>query len=97
MESLQEYLLRSLRRSYHDFKEIQVVKGLSLGENLRISEELFQLYETQGPVVITADDICHVCGDAVADSVFMRTVDMRIIHLHCGSTAGVAAEHPSSL
>ncbi|KAK3830887.1 MAG: vacuolar sorting protein 39 domain 2-domain-containing protein [Linnemannia elongata] len=97
VESLQEYLLRSLRRSYHDFKEIQIVKGLSLGENLRISEELFQLYETQGPVVITADDICHVCGDAVADAVFMRTVDMRIIHLHCGSTAGVAAEHPSSL
>lgn len=97
VESLQEYLLRSLRRSYHDFKEIQVVKGLSLGENLRISEELFQLYETQGPVVITADDICHVCGDAVADAVFMRTVDMRIIHLHCGSTAGVVAEHPSSL
>ncbi|KAG0374480.1 transforming growth factor, beta receptor associated protein 1 [Mortierella sp. AD032] len=92
VEALQEYLLRSLRRSYHDFKEIQVVKGLSLGENLRISEELFQLYESQGPVVITADDICHVCGDAVADAVFMRTADMRIIHLHCGSTT--AAEHP---
>ncbi|KAF9122399.1 transforming growth factor, beta receptor associated protein 1 [Mortierella sp. GBA39] len=97
VESLQEYLLRSLRRSHHDFKEIQVVKGLSLGENLRISEELIQLYETQGPVVITANDVCHVCGDAVADAVFMRTVDMRIIHLHCGSAAGVAAEHPSSL
>ncbi|KAF9131142.1 transforming growth factor, beta receptor associated protein 1 [Mortierella sp. 14UC] len=95
VEALQEYLLRSLRRSYHDFKEIQVVKGLSLGENLRISEELFQLYESQGPVVITANDICHVCGDAVADAVFVRTVDMRVIHLHCGSTT--AAEHaPSS-
>ncbi|KAG0205351.1 hypothetical protein BGX33_007985 [Mortierella sp. NVP41] len=94
VEALQEYLLRSLRRSHHDFKEIQVVKGLSLGENLRVSEELFQLYESQGPVVITADDVCAVCGDAVADTVFMRTVDMRIIHLHCGSTT--AAENPST-
>ncbi|KAI7826543.1 vacuolar sorting protein 39 domain 2-domain-containing protein [Gamsiella multidivaricata] len=87
VELLQQYLLRSLRRSYHEFKEMQIVKGLSLGENLRICEELFQLYETQGPVVITADDICHVCGIAVADSVFMRTVDMKTIHLHCGSSS----------
>jgi hypothetical protein len=97
VEALQEYLLRSLRRSYHEFKEIQVVKGLSLGENLRISEELFQLYKTQGPIVITADDICHVCGDAVADAVFMRTADMKVIHLHCGSTTAAAGEHLSSL
>ncbi|KAF9173570.1 transforming growth factor, beta receptor associated protein 1 [Mortierella sp. AD010] len=87
VELLQQYLLRSLRRSYHELKEVQIAKGLSLGENLRISEELFQLYETQGPVVISADDICHVCGTAVADTVFMRTVDMKIIHLHCGSTS----------
>ncbi|KAF9576009.1 transforming growth factor, beta receptor associated protein 1 [Mortierella alpina] len=85
VELLQQYLLRSLRRSYHDFKEIQVVKGLSLGENLRISEELFQLYERSGPVVITADIVCDVCGIAVADAVFMKTVDSKIIHLHCGS------------
>ncbi|ORZ12536.1 vacuolar sorting protein 39 domain 2-domain-containing protein [Lobosporangium transversale] len=85
VELLQRYLVRSLRRSYHEFKEIQVVKGLSLGENLRISEELYQLYEAQGPVIITADDICHVCGTAVADTVFMRTVDMKVVHLHCGS------------
>ncbi|KAG0212916.1 transforming growth factor, beta receptor associated protein 1 [Mortierella sp. GBA30] len=87
VELLQQYLLRSLRRNYHDFKEIQVVKGLSLGENLRISEELFQLYESEGPVVITADVECDVCGIAVADAVFMRTVDNRIIHLHCGSSS----------
>ncbi|KAG0017053.1 hypothetical protein BGZ80_008658, partial [Entomortierella chlamydospora] len=86
VELLQQYLLRSLRRSYHELKEVQIAKGLSLGENLRISEELFQLYETQGPVVISADDICHICGTAVADTVFMRTVDMKIIHLHCGSS-----------
>ncbi|KAG9327576.1 hypothetical protein KVV02_003821 [Mortierella alpina] len=85
VELLQQYLLRSLRRSYHDFKEIQVVKGLSLGENLRISEELFQLYESSGPVVITADIVCDVCGIAVADAVFMKTADSKIIHLHCGS------------
>ncbi|KAG0260255.1 transforming growth factor, beta receptor associated protein 1 [Mortierella polycephala] len=85
VEMLQQYLLRSLRKSYHEFKEIQVVKGLSLGENLRVSQELFQLYATQGPVVVTPDDICHVCGSAVADAVFMRTVDMKIIHLHCGT------------
>ncbi|KAF9578179.1 transforming growth factor, beta receptor associated protein 1 [Lunasporangiospora selenospora] len=85
VELLHQYLSRSLRRSQHEFKEIQVIKGLSLGENLRISEELHQLYQAQGPVVLTADDVCHVCGMAVADSVFMRTVDMQTIHLHCGS------------
>ncbi|KAG0006620.1 hypothetical protein BGZ65_005965 [Modicella reniformis] len=79
VELLQRYLLRSLRRSYHEFKEIQVIKGLSLGENLKISEELSQLYESQGPVVITADVICHVCGTAVADDVFVRTADMKIL------------------
>ncbi|KAF9924955.1 transforming growth factor, beta receptor associated protein 1 [Mortierella alpina] len=87
VELLHQYLLRSLRRSYHDFKEIQVVKGLSLGENLRISEELFQLYESSGPVVITADIVCDVCGIAVADAVFMKTADSKIIHLHCGSAS----------
>ncbi|KAF9438183.1 hypothetical protein BGZ76_009390, partial [Entomortierella beljakovae] len=49
VELLQKYLVRSLRRSYHGHKEIQIAKGLSLGENLRISEELYQLYETHGP------------------------------------------------
>ncbi|KAF9105528.1 transforming growth factor, beta receptor associated protein 1 [Mortierella sp. AM989] len=86
VELLQQYLVRSLRRSYHDYKEVQVAKGLSLGENLCISEELYKLYETQGPVKITADDICYICGTAVADAVFIRTVDMKIIHLHCGSS-----------
>ncbi|KAF8953259.1 hypothetical protein BGZ52_000614 [Haplosporangium bisporale] len=57
VELLQNYLLRSLRRSHHVFKEIQIMKGLSLGENLRISEELFRLYEEQGPVVVTPQDV----------------------------------------
>ncbi|KAF9388781.1 transforming growth factor, beta receptor associated protein 1 [Podila verticillata] len=85
VELLQNYLLRSLRRSHHVFKEIQIMKGLSLGENLRISEELFRLYEEQGPVVVTPQDVCSVCGASIADSVFMRTVDQKTIHLHCGS------------
>lgn len=80
---LQEYLLRSLRRSYHQRKELQVVKSLCLSENLRISDELYKLYESQGPVVVTADDACHVCGEAVADSVFMRTPELQTVHLHC--------------
>ncbi|KAG0337928.1 hypothetical protein BG000_004793 [Podila horticola] len=71
VELLQNYLLRSLRRSHHVFKEIQIMKGLSLGENLRISEELFRLYEEQGPVVVTPQDVCSVCGASIADSVFM--------------------------
>ncbi|GJJ69717.1 vacuolar protein sorting-associated protein 3 [Entomortierella parvispora] len=84
VEMLQEYLLRSLRRSYHQRKELQVVKSLCLSENLRISDELYKLYESQGPVVITANDVCHVCGEAVADSVFMRTPELQTVHLHCG-------------
>ncbi|KAG0224780.1 transforming growth factor, beta receptor associated protein 1 [Mortierella sp. GBA43] len=92
VELLQRYLLRSLRRNYHEFKEIEIIKGLSLGENLKISEELFQLYESQGPVVITADAICHVCGTSVADAVFVRTADMKIIHLHCGGSLTQATE-----
>ncbi|KAF9428575.1 transforming growth factor, beta receptor associated protein 1 [Podila epigama] len=85
VELLRSYLLRSLRRNYHVFKEIQVVKGLSLGENLRVSEDLFKLYEEYGPVVVTQQDACSVCGASIADSVFMRTLDHKTIHLHCGS------------
>ncbi|KAG0303656.1 transforming growth factor, beta receptor associated protein 1 [Dissophora globulifera] len=95
VELLQRYLLRSLRRNYHEFKEIQIIKGLSLGENLRISEELFQLYESQGPAVITPDDVCDVCGTALADDVFMRTLDKRVIHLHCGSTPNAMPSEPA--
>ncbi|KAG0350422.1 transforming growth factor, beta receptor associated protein 1 [Podila minutissima] len=91
VELLQNYLLRSLRRSHHVFKEIQIMKGLSLGENLRTSEELFRLYEEQGPVVVTPQDVCSVCGASIADSVFMRTVDQKTIHLHCGSPAQAQA------
>ncbi|KAG0099845.1 transforming growth factor, beta receptor associated protein 1 [Podila epicladia] len=92
VELLQNYLLRSLRRSHHVFKEIQIMKGLSLGENLRISAELFRLYEEQGPVVVTPQDVCSVCGASIADSVFMRTVDQKTIHLHCGSPAQAQAQ-----
>ncbi|KAG0023059.1 transforming growth factor, beta receptor associated protein 1 [Podila clonocystis] len=91
VELLQNYLLRSLRRSHHVFKEIQIMKGLSLGENLRISEELFRQYEELGPVVVTPQDVCSVCGASIADSVFMRTVDQKTIHLHCGSPAHTQA------
>jgi len=91
VELLQNYLLRSLRRSHHVFKEIQIMKGLSLGENLRISEELFRLYEEQGPVVVAPQDVCSVCGASIADSVFMRTVNHKTIHLHCGSSTQAQA------
>ncbi|KAG0343263.1 hypothetical protein BG004_005429 [Podila humilis] len=74
VELLQNYLVRSLRRNHHAFNEIQIIKGLRLGENLRLSKELIELYEDKGPVVITADDICPACGTSIADSVFMQTL-----------------------
>ncbi|KAG0046598.1 hypothetical protein BGZ83_008231 [Gryganskiella cystojenkinii] len=66
VEMLQEYLLRSLRRGYHQRKELQVVKSLCLSENLRISHELYQLYDQQGPVVITADEVCPLANYSLA-------------------------------
>lgn len=39
IDVLQEFLIRSLRRSLDDLNESQIVRGLSLGENLLVKEK----------------------------------------------------------
>lgn len=43
---LQEFLIRSLRRSLDDFTESQIVVGLSRGENLMVSQNFTQSIES---------------------------------------------------
>ena len=46
VELLSEFLVRSLRHSYQDYREGQILKGLCRGENTMVIITLY--YENQG-------------------------------------------------
>ncbi|KAG0234666.1 transforming growth factor, beta receptor associated protein 1 [Actinomortierella wolfii] len=84
IDMVQQFFIRSLRSSQHEHRELQIIKGMTLGDNLMVSEQLYKTYEEIGPVVVTAETVCAFCKNAVGDVVFMRTADGHIAHLHCG-------------
>ncbi|KAG0230700.1 transforming growth factor, beta receptor associated protein 1 [Actinomortierella wolfii] len=91
IDMVQQFFIRSLRSSQHEHRELQIIKGMTLGDNLMVSEQLYKTYEEIGPVVVTAETVCAFCKNAVGDVVFMRTADGHIAHLHCGPQPLVAS------
>ncbi|KAF9970431.1 transforming growth factor, beta receptor associated protein 1 [Actinomortierella ambigua] len=85
IDMVQQFFIRSLRNNQHERRERQIIKGLTLGDNILVSDKLYKAYEEIGPIVITADMACAVCSNAMEDTVFVRTVEGNIAHLHCSS------------
>ncbi|CAG8490970.1 5112_t:CDS:10 [Ambispora leptoticha] len=97
IEMLSDFLIRSLRQSYHDYRESQILKGLTRGENMMVNSELYKAYEEIGPIVITPDLPCASCDKVINESMFMRQPNKDIVHLHCGhknNDSGSRAEVP---
>lgn len=90
IDMLQEFLIRSLRRSLDDFTESQIVVGLSRGENLMVSSDMIKTYEAIGPMVIDAQTSCLKCHRTVGNSIFVRESEHgQILHLHCAKLLGL--------
>ncbi|KAF9166248.1 hypothetical protein DFQ26_008389 [Actinomortierella ambigua] len=58
IEMVQQFFIRSLRNYQHERRELQVIKGLTLGDHLVVSERLYKAYEEIGPILLTADTAC---------------------------------------
>ncbi|CAG8557965.1 2611_t:CDS:10 [Paraglomus brasilianum] len=93
IEMLQEFLVRSLRQSHHEYRSEQILKGICRGENTLVKHELFKAREEIGPVVITTNLSCAICQNLISDSVFIRQPNSDIVHLHCGQNPGTRAEN----
>jgi hypothetical protein len=90
IDMLQEFLIRSLRRSLDDYNESQIVLGLSRGENLLISSDLIRTYKEIGPISIDNHTSCSKCHRNVANSIFVRESQHgQLLHLHCAKLLGL--------
>ncbi|CAI2171240.1 19809_t:CDS:10 [Funneliformis geosporum] len=85
VEMLSEFLIRSLRQNYHEYREGQILKGLCRGENTMTSFELYQAYQAIGPIVINQNVSCSRCKKYISGSDFMRQPNNDIVHVHCNS------------
>ncbi|CAG8645375.1 7558_t:CDS:2, partial [Diversispora eburnea] len=83
IEMLNNFLVRSLRQSYHNYREGQILKGLCRGENLMIKYELSQAYQDIGPIIITQNVVCASCKKHISGAEFMRQPNNDIIHVQC--------------
>ncbi|KAG1464110.1 hypothetical protein G6F46_003095 [Rhizopus delemar] len=89
IDIVQEFLNKSLRRSIDDYNESQIVLGLTRGENLMVNNDLIQLYEELGPVVIDYQTSCLKCHRIIGDSIFTKENESgQILHLHCAKLLG---------
>lgn len=81
--TLQHFLIRSLRRSLHAYRNGQVVLGISRGENLMVGSELVDLYKEIGPTTVDIYSTCHKCHRPLAESIVVRLPDGNLSHIKC--------------
>ncbi|CAG8627682.1 4012_t:CDS:2, partial [Funneliformis caledonium] len=86
VEMLNEFLIRSLRQNYHEYREGQILKGLCRGENTMTSFELYQAYQAIGPIVINQNVSCSICKEYISGSDFMRQPNNDIVHVNCNNS-----------
>ncbi|GAN02424.1 transforming growth factor-beta receptor-associated protein 1 isoform X1 [Mucor ambiguus] len=97
IDMLQEFLIRSLRRSLDDYNESQIVLGLSRGENLLISSDLIRTYKEIGPISVDNHTACIKCHRNVCDSIFVReSQNGQLLHLHCAKLLGLIDERATA-
>ncbi|KAI7897305.1 vacuolar sorting protein 39 domain 2-domain-containing protein [Mucor mucedo] len=81
---LQDFLIRSLRRSLDDYNESRIVVALGRGENLMVSSEMIKTYKEIGSITVDYETTCLKCHRIIGDSIFVRESEHgQILHLHC--------------
>ncbi|CAG8470925.1 27943_t:CDS:10 [Dentiscutata erythropus] len=83
VELLNEFLVRSLRQTYHEYREDQILKGLCLGEKVMIEIELHKTYQEIGPSCITQNVTCSLCSRHISGSSFKKLLNNDIVHENC--------------
>ncbi|KAK9768178.1 hypothetical protein K7432_001374 [Basidiobolus ranarum] len=88
IDTIQQFLIRSLRKNMNIHLENQVLKGVARGRNLMISAELVESYMNEPPIVVTPELTCAVCHKLIGEAIFacmMKFGRRQIVHLHCRS------------
>ncbi|KAI9472064.1 MAG: CNH domain-containing protein [Benjaminiella poitrasii] len=90
IDMLQDFLIRSLRRSLDDYNESQIELALSRGENLEVNSEMIVLQKDIGPVVVEHETTCIKCHRDIGESLFVRESECgQLLHLHCAKVLGL--------
>ncbi|KAI8342936.1 vacuolar sorting protein 39 domain 2-domain-containing protein [Chlamydoabsidia padenii] len=90
LERLQDFLLHSLRRSLYDYREGEVVLGLSRGENLMVAHELFNSYEKIGPTKVDTTSLCAHCHYNInGNDTIINDLNNHLFHIECAKKRGI--------
>ncbi|KAJ8655866.1 hypothetical protein O0I10_008530 [Lichtheimia ornata] len=90
IQMLQDFLIRSLRRSLHDHRNSQIVVSLSRGENVMANSQVIDLYKDIGPIYVDPQSECHKCHQYLGDSIVVREHRHgHLLHLTCAKAAGL--------
>ncbi|KAI8384808.1 uncharacterized protein BYT42DRAFT_603782 [Radiomyces spectabilis] len=93
IDMLQNFLIRSLRRSFHAYREGQIILGLSRGENLMVGSELIEVYKDIGPVTVDLHDVCEQCQEYLGPGPFVRESRYgQLLHLDCAQKLGLCKQ-----
>ncbi|SAM07114.1 hypothetical protein [Absidia glauca] len=90
LERLQDFLMHSLRRSLHDYREGEVVLGMSRGENLTVADELFACHDKLGPTRVDTTSTCTHCHYNMFDGgAVVCDLNNHLFHMECASKRGI--------
>ncbi|GAA5809917.1 hypothetical protein MFLAVUS_003332 [Mucor flavus] len=93
VQMLQEFLIRSLRRSLDDYNESRIVLGLSRGENIMVGSDMIKTYKEIGSITVDFETTCLKCHRIIASTIFVRESEHgQILHLHCAKLLGLVEE-----
>ncbi|RUP14376.1 hypothetical protein BC936DRAFT_139679 [Jimgerdemannia flammicorona] len=91
IDILRGFLIGAMQRSIQRHREGKIILGLSRGENLMVSNELVELYQTMGPVTFDGGP-CSECLNAIpAGTAFVHWAD-KLMHFECAKRKGVLTD-----
>ncbi|KXS19661.1 hypothetical protein M427DRAFT_152188 [Gonapodya prolifera JEL478] len=80
---LQPFLLRAMRRNYHDRTEGKIIYQLAKLENLKITGRLFHSMKEREPMVLSRATACAGCSTRITEPFFVSLPNGTAVHLKC--------------
>ncbi|KAI8988123.1 hypothetical protein BDF20DRAFT_970210 [Mycotypha africana] len=89
VQLFQDFIIRSLRRSTNSLDDNKIELGLSRGQNILVSSDLFKLYGVIGPIEVDNQTVCVKCHRYIGTNIFVRESQYgQLLHLHCAKLLG---------
>ncbi|KAI7847334.1 hypothetical protein BDC45DRAFT_542029 [Circinella umbellata] len=90
IQTLQDFLVHSLRRSLQEKREGEIVVGLSRGENLMVGGQLIDIYKDIGPTYVDSQSECQRCHRYLGINIVVRDhKNGHLLHLQCAKASGL--------